>query len=125
MLSPLPKLIWARGWLSCVGANAKEARVITDLAQQNIQVMADGSDAGGFHPVEEQDLFDLEYWSLEQAKLGNSKPPAMQGQVVIVTGGAGAIGSAIAKEFHAAGANPANDKNPEKLKEVQSQIDPS
>ena len=108
-----------------MGANAKEARVITDLAQQNIQVMADGADAGGFYPVEEQDLFDLEYWSLEQAKLGNSKPPAMQGQVVIVTGGAGAIGSAIAKEFHAAGAEILLvDKNAEKLKEVQSQIDP-
>ena len=67
MLSPLPKLIWAEGiGLIGVGANAKEACVITDLAQQNIQVMADGADAGGFHPVEEQDLFDLEYWSLEQ-----------------------------------------------------------
>ena len=51
MLSPLPKLIWAKGiGLVGVGANAKEARVITDLAQQNIKVMADGADAGGFHP---------------------------------------------------------------------------
>ena len=126
MLSPLPKLIWAEGiGLIGVGANAKEARVITDLAQQNIQVMADGADAGGFHPVEEQDLFDLEYWSLEQAKLGNSKPPAMQGQVVIITGGAGTIGSAIAKEFHAAGAEIVLiDKNAEQLQQVQSQIDP-
>ena len=126
MLSPLPKLIWAEGiGLIGVGANAKEARVISDLAQQNMQVMADGADAGGFHPVEEQDLFDLEYWSLEQAKLGNSKPPAMQGQVVIVTGGAGAIGSAIAKEFHAAGAEIVLiDKNAEQLQQVQSQIDP-
>ena len=124
MLSPLPKLIWAEGiGLIGVGANAKEARVITDLAQQNIQVMADGADAGGFNPVEEQDLFDLEYWSLEQAKLGNSKPPAMQGQVVIVTGGAGAIGSAIAKEFHAAGAEIVLiDKNIEQLQQVQSQL---
>ena len=126
MLAPLPKLIWAKGiGLIGVGSNAKEARVITDLAQQNIKVMADGADAGGFHPVQEQDLFDLEYWSLEQAKLGKSKPPIMQGQVVIVTGGAGAIGSAIAKEFHAAGAEIVLiDKNAEQLEQVQSQIDP-
>lgn len=126
MLSPLPKLIWAKGiGLVGVGATAKEACVITDLAQQNIKVMADGADAGGFHPVQEQDLFDLEYWSLEQAKLGKAKPPAMQGQIVIITGGAGAIGSAIATEFHAAGAEiMLVDKNAEQLEQIRSQIDP-
>lgn len=87
--------------------------------------MADGADAGGFHPVQEQDLFDLEYWSLEQAKLGKAKPPAMQGQIVIITGGAGAIGSAIATEFHAAGAEiMLVDKNAEQLEQIRSQIDP-
>ena len=126
MIAPLPKLIWAKGiGLIGVGATAKEACVITDLAQQNIKVMADGADAGGFHPVQEQDLFDLEYWSLEQAKLGKSKPPALQGQVVIITGGAGAIGSAIAKEFHAAGAEIILvDNHAEQLGQVRSQIDP-
>ena len=87
--------------------------------------MADGADAGGFHPVREKDLFDLEYWSLEQAKLGKAKPPAMQSQIVIVTGGAGAIGSAIAKEFHAAGAEiMLVDKHAEQLQQVRLQIDP-
>ena len=126
MLSPLPKLIWAKGiGIIGVGATAKEARVITDLAQQNIKVMADSADAGGFCPVQEKDLFDLEYWSLEQAKLGKSKPPVMQGQVVIVTGGAGSIGSAIAKKFHAAGAEiMLVDKNLEQLEQVRSLIDP-
>ncbi len=125
MLSPLPKLIWAKGiGLIGVGATSKEAHIITDLAQQNVKVMADGADAGGFHPVQEQDLFDLEYWSLEQAKLDKAKPPAMQGQIVIITGGAGAIGSAIATEFHAAGAEiMLIDKNAKQLEEVRSQID--
>jgi NAD(P)-dependent dehydrogenase (short-subunit alcohol dehydrogenase family) len=127
MLSPLPKLIWAKGvGLIGVGTTAKEARVITDLAQQNIRVMSDGADAGGFHPVQEQDLFDLEYWSLEQAKLGKSKPSKMQGQVVIVTGGAGVIGKATAREFCAAGAEiMLVDKNADLLEAARSEVGPS
>ena len=127
MLSPLPKLIWAKGvGLIGVGTTAKEARVITDLAQQNIRVMADGADAGGFHPVQEQDLFDLEYWSLEQAKLGKSKPSKMQGQVVIVTGGAGVIGKATAREFCAAGAEiMLVDKNAGLLEAARSEVGPA
>ena len=104
MLSPLPKLIWAEGvGLIGAGASLKEARIITDLAEQNSRVMADGADNGGFAPATPTDLFDMEYWSLEQAKLGKSKPPAMQGRVVVVTGGAGAIGLATAKAFKSAG----------------------
>ena len=104
MLSPLPKLIWAEGvGLIGAGASLKEARIITDLAEQNSRVMADGADNGGFAPARPTDLFDMEYWSLEQAKLGKSKPPAMQGRVVVVTGGAGAIGLATAKAFKSAG----------------------
>ena len=127
MLSPLPKLIWAKGvGLIGVGTTAKEARMITDLAQQNIRVMSDGADAGGFHPVQEQDLFDLEYWSLEQAKLGKSKPSKMQGQVVIVTGGAGVIGKATAREFCAAGAEiMLVDKNADLLEAAQSEVGPA
>ena len=94
MLSPLPKLIWAEGvGLIGAGASLKEAQIITDLAEQNSRVMADGADNGGFAPATPTDLFDMEYWSLEQAKLGKSKPPAMQGRVVVVTGGAGAMAS--------------------------------
>ena len=105
MLSPLPKVVWAPGvGLIGVGASLKEARTITDLAEQNIRVMADGVANGGFMPVQAQDLFDMEYWSLEQAKIGKSRPPAFQGRVVMVTGGGGAIGEAIAHAFRQRGA---------------------
>ena len=127
MLSPRPKLIWAKGvGLIGVGGSAKEASVITDLAQQNIKVMADGADAGGFCPVQEQDLFDLEYWSLEQAKIGKSKPLAMQGRVVVITGGAGVIGQAIASVFLKVGAEIVLvDKNTDQLVAAQSKISPN
>ncbi|MXQ09210.1 bifunctional aldolase/short-chain dehydrogenase [Alphaproteobacteria bacterium GH1-50] len=105
MLSPLPNLAWIEGLgLAGMGANAKAAAIAGDLGEQNMRVAAAGEDKGGFCPIGEDDLFDMEYWSLEQAKLGKSKPPAFQGRIVMVTGGAGAIGRAIAAAFAAEGA---------------------
>ena len=104
MLSALPSLVWMEGvGIIGVGANAKAASVAADLGVQNVRVRSVGEDQGGFHPVNEADLFDLEYWSLEQAKLGKAKPPVMTGKVVMITGGAGAIGRAIAKTFAGVG----------------------
>jgi NAD(P)-dependent dehydrogenase (short-subunit alcohol dehydrogenase family) len=57
--------------------------------------------------VGEADTFAMEYWSLEQAKLGKAAEKPLARQVVLVTGGAGAIGAAIARAFAAAGADVA------------------
>ncbi len=106
MLSPTPNLAWIEGiGLVGISANAKAAGVASDLAAQNIGVMTNGENCGGFYPASEEKLFDMEYWSLEQAKLGKGKPPQLQGRVVMITGGAGAIGLATAKEFAQLGAN--------------------
>lgn len=106
MLNPTPNLAWIEG-VGVVGisANAKAASAASDLAAQNMNVMTNGEACGGFHPVSAELLFDMEYWSLEQAKLGKGKAPAMQGRVVMVTGGGGAIGLATAQAFAALGAN--------------------
>ncbi|MCF6271941.1 MAG: bifunctional aldolase/short-chain dehydrogenase [Rhodobacteraceae bacterium] len=106
MLMPTPNLAWIEG-VGVVGisANAKAANAASDLAAQNMNVMTNGEACGGFHPVSPEQLFDMEYWSLEQAKLGKGKPPALQGRVVMITGGGGAIGLATAQSFAALGAN--------------------
>jgi len=105
MLSPLPNLAWIVGaGLVGIGADAKAARIAADIGEQSQRAMRDGEAAGGFRPIAEADLFDMEYWSLEQAKLGKGKAPAFQGRVVLVTGGAGAIGLATAQAFKARGA---------------------
>ncbi len=105
MLSPLPNLAWIVGaGLVGIGADAKAARIAADIGEQSQRVMRDGEAAGGFRPIGEADLFDMEYWSLEQAKLGKGKAPAFQGRIVLITGGAGAIGLATAQAFKAQGA---------------------
>jgi rhamnose utilization protein RhaD (predicted bifunctional aldolase and dehydrogenase)/NAD(P)-dependent dehydrogenase (short-subunit alcohol dehydrogenase family) len=106
MLAPTPNLAWIEG-VGVVGisANAKAASAASDLAAQNITAMSNAQNCGGFFPVSAEKLFDMEYWSLEQAKLGKGKPPAMQGRIVMITGGAGAIGLATAREFAAQGAD--------------------
>ncbi len=105
MLNPMPGLVWIEGeGIAGVGATAAAARIAADIGSQTARVMDDGERMGGFHPIGEADLFDMEYWSLEQAKLGKGKPARFQGKVVLVTGGAGAIGLATAKAFAAQGA---------------------
>ena len=105
MLAPMPGLVWLEGaGIVGVGATAAAARISADIGCQSARVRADAEAVGSFRPIGPKDLFDMEYWSLEQAKLGSSKAPPLQGRIVLVTGGAGAIGLATARAFAAQGA---------------------
>ena len=47
-----------------------------------------------------KDIFDLEYWDLEQAKLKkNNSSLEFEGQVVLITGAASGIGKACVESF--------------------------
>ena len=54
--------------------------------------------------ISEAEAFDMEYWSLEQAKLAPVKQQPLIGQVAVITGAAGSIGAATAEVFGGAGA---------------------
>ena len=72
--------------------------------------------------IPEKDLFDVEYWSLEQAKIKKVKK-ILEGNVVVITGSTGTIGYASYKMFKSYGAEVVLlDNNLESLKEVQSKI---
>jgi NAD(P)-dependent dehydrogenase (short-subunit alcohol dehydrogenase family) len=86
-----------------IGRNAKDADIAADVAENTVRVVTDAEGIGRYEPLPESDLFALEYWSLEQAKLKGAVVKPLTGQVALVTG-AGAIGSATAKALAAEGA---------------------
>ena len=108
MLDPLPRIVVAPGLgLVGIGRNASEAAVAADVAESWVQTLLAAEDAGRFAPLGEADTFDMEYWSLEQAKLGKVVERRLERHVVVVTGGGGAIGAATARAFAAEGAQVA------------------
>ena len=105
-LDPLPRLLALPGHgLIGVGRSAADAAVTADIAEAWATTLLAAETIGRFQPVNEDDTFDMEYWSLEQAKLGKAAEKPLARQVVLVTGGGGAIGEATARAFATAGAD--------------------
>ncbi|MBV8505781.1 MAG: bifunctional aldolase/short-chain dehydrogenase, partial [Alphaproteobacteria bacterium] len=103
-LDPMPRVILVPGLgLFGMGRSARDARIAADIAQSNVETVTDAEAVGRFEPVGEADLFDIEYWSLEQAKLGQGIEKPLAGQIAVVTGGAGTIGLATALALSSAG----------------------
>jgi rhamnose utilization protein RhaD (predicted bifunctional aldolase and dehydrogenase)/NAD(P)-dependent dehydrogenase (short-subunit alcohol dehydrogenase family) len=107
-LDPLPRVALVPGLgLFGLGRSKKDARVAADLAECAVGCITDAEAIGRFESISEADMFDMEYWSLEQAKLGAARELPLAGQIAVVTGGGGTIGAATAKAFAAAGAEVA------------------
>jgi rhamnose utilization protein RhaD (predicted bifunctional aldolase and dehydrogenase)/NAD(P)-dependent dehydrogenase (short-subunit alcohol dehydrogenase family) len=104
ILDTSPRLVLVPGiGAFCAGATAKDARIAADLLDNAASSIADAEALGPFESVSEADLFDVEYWSLEQAKLGKAAEKRLQRNVVLVTGGGSGIGAACAAAFAAEG----------------------
>ena len=104
-LDPMPRVILVPGLgLFGLGRSAKDARIAADIAESTIETVTDAEAVGRFESISEADLFEIEYWSLEQAKLGQGSEKPLAGQIAVVTGGAGTIGFATARAMSGAGA---------------------
>jgi rhamnose utilization protein RhaD (predicted bifunctional aldolase and dehydrogenase)/NAD(P)-dependent dehydrogenase (short-subunit alcohol dehydrogenase family) len=90
-----------------VGASRRDAEIAADVYEHTAGVIEAATAMRGYEPVSSLDLFDVEYWSLEQAKLkrakGNEGP--LVGRVALVTGAASGIGLATVGAMLAAGAH--------------------
>jgi rhamnulose-1-phosphate aldolase/alcohol dehydrogenase len=123
-LDPWPRVVLLPGFGICaLGASSIEADAVLDLYEHTIDVMTSASAVGAYEPLGRPDLFDMEYWSLEQAKL---KPPVLQPlsrAIALVTGAASGIGEAVAARMAAAGAHVAVvDRNAEALAQVAANL---
>jgi rhamnose utilization protein RhaD (predicted bifunctional aldolase and dehydrogenase)/NAD(P)-dependent dehydrogenase (short-subunit alcohol dehydrogenase family) len=107
-------VIWPGQGTVSLGVTYNEAGKICDIAEHTAKVVQHSEALGGWKALSDKDVFDVEYWELEQAKLKNKNASLpLQGKVALVTGAASGIGKACAEQLHAAGAAVvATDLNP-------------
>jgi rhamnose utilization protein RhaD (predicted bifunctional aldolase and dehydrogenase)/NAD(P)-dependent dehydrogenase (short-subunit alcohol dehydrogenase family) len=101
MLDPAPRVILDKKFGLCaVGKNMSEIGIISDIYEHTMESILRAEKLGGFEALPAKDIFDLEYWDLEQAKLlKNQNPLAFEGEVVLITGAASGIGKACVESF--------------------------
>ena len=123
MLDTSPRVVLVQNvGMFSVGKDLNAAKIAGDLTETNARVISSVEETSSYKFIPEKDLFDVEYWSLEQAKI-KKKKKLLEGNVVVVTGSTGTIGFETYKMFKNYGAEVALlDNNLERLKEVQSKI---
>jgi rhamnose utilization protein RhaD (predicted bifunctional aldolase and dehydrogenase)/NAD(P)-dependent dehydrogenase (short-subunit alcohol dehydrogenase family) len=106
MLDPAPRVIFdTELGVCCVGRSAKETGIVRDLYSHTIDVISRAEVLGGYRALSEKELFDFEYWDLEQAKLRRAgQAPIFSGEVALVTGAASGIGKACVEALLKRGA---------------------
>jgi rhamnose utilization protein RhaD (predicted bifunctional aldolase and dehydrogenase)/NAD(P)-dependent dehydrogenase (short-subunit alcohol dehydrogenase family) len=106
ILDPAPRVVLdPRFGLASVGRTARDARIVEELYDHTIDVILRAEALGGYVALPAKDIFDVEYWDLEQAKLRKGgAPPVFAGEVALVTGAASGIGKATVASLLARGA---------------------
>jgi NAD(P)-dependent dehydrogenase (short-subunit alcohol dehydrogenase family) len=106
MLDAAPRVVLDPQLGMCaLGRSAKDAAVVAEIYSHTMDVIARATLLGGYRALPAQDIFDVEYWDLEQAKLKKGgKPAAFAGEIALVTGAASGIGKACVDALLARGA---------------------
>jgi rhamnose utilization protein RhaD (predicted bifunctional aldolase and dehydrogenase)/NAD(P)-dependent dehydrogenase (short-subunit alcohol dehydrogenase family) len=106
MLDPAPRVILdPELGLGTIGRTAKDAAIVEDIYRHTMQIISQATRLGGWEALPAQDVFDVEYWDLEQAKIRKGGlPPVLTGEVAVVTGAASGIGKACVASLLSRGA---------------------
>jgi rhamnose utilization protein RhaD (predicted bifunctional aldolase and dehydrogenase)/NAD(P)-dependent dehydrogenase (short-subunit alcohol dehydrogenase family) len=96
MLDPAPRVVLDPEFGLCaIGRTAKDADIVADIYSHTIDIIQWAEALGGYQALPPKDIFDVEYWELEQAKLNKlNQAPVFAGEVAFVTGAASGIGKA-------------------------------
>lgn len=106
MLDPTPRVILDHELgVGTVGASSKDAAIVADIYDHTIDIIGRATALGEYRALPAKDIFEVEYWELEQAKLSKTGTgPVFSGEVALVTGAASGIGLACVESLLARGA---------------------
>ncbi|MHC4550314.1 MAG: bifunctional aldolase/short-chain dehydrogenase [Planctomycetota bacterium] len=107
------------GW----GPTKRAARITADLAEHTLAVQVQANALGRYASLPDDHLYDMEYRAIQRAKLDETER-ALAGQVVVISGGAGAIGAAVAQVCAEHGAHVAvTDLDEERIAPVVARVE--
>ncbi|MDH5297686.1 MAG: bifunctional aldolase/short-chain dehydrogenase [Desulfobulbaceae bacterium] len=123
-LDPMPRVVLIPGLgMVTAGLTPEAARMAADIARHTLAAKVRAMAVGSYRELDPAFIFDMEYWSLEQAKLGKGSLPLLAGKVALVTGGGGAIAVGIGRRLLAAGARLfLTDINEQRLNLVRNRL---
>jgi len=106
MLDPAPRVILDPEFGMCaIGRTAREAAIVNDIYRHTIEIILTATALEEYRALPAQDVFDVEYSELEQAKSHKQGAlPMFAGEIALVTGAASGIGKACVEAFLARGA---------------------
>jgi len=124
MLDTSPRVVLVQNiGVFTIGKDLNSAKIAGDLTETNAKVIASVEETSSYKFIPEKDLFDVEYWSLEQAKIKKQKK-LLESNVVVITGSTGTIGFETYKIFKNYGAEIVLlDYNLKRLEDLQSKIE--
>lgn len=97
--------IWPAVGIVAFGQDVKATQIVSDIAHHTLWAIQRSEALGGWKTLSEEEIFEIEYWELEQAKLKKIKgSKELQGKIALVTGAASGIGKACVEELAAKGA---------------------
>ncbi|MHC4092429.1 MAG: SDR family NAD(P)-dependent oxidoreductase, partial [Planctomycetota bacterium] len=122
---PSPTVVLLPGaGVFCWGRTKGEARIAADITEQTLAAKLKAQQIGTYQALAPEHLFAMEYRSQQRAKLATSTDRTLDGQVVVISGGAGAIGAAVAETCAEAGAHVVvTDLDEERLKLVTQRVE--
>jgi rhamnose utilization protein RhaD (predicted bifunctional aldolase and dehydrogenase)/NAD(P)-dependent dehydrogenase (short-subunit alcohol dehydrogenase family) len=103
-----PRVIFIPGLGAvCLGSNAAEADTVRDISVHAIEIKRTIAAMGEYDGLSAEQLFDMEYYTLQHAKLYRKFDLLLGSTVAVITGAAGAIGAGISEALLEAGCHVA------------------